>query len=59
MTTLMNGLMVPAWLIIDKTRTKEINDDGVERQEAVYQHKSAKITYRLLSDEEIKEEKKD
>ena len=59
MTILMNGLMVPHFLIIDKTRTKEVNEKDEERKETIYLHKSSKITYHLLSDEEIKRNKDD
>ena len=58
MTTLMNGKMVPAWLIIDRTRTKEINDKQEERQEAEYfvQHKSSAETFHLQTKAERERE---
>ena len=59
MTTLMNGLMVPHFLIIDKTRTKEVNEKDEERKETIYLHKSSKITYHLLDEEERKRNNED
>ena len=61
MTTLTNGKMVPAWLIIDSTRTKDVNEKDEERQEAEYyiQHKSSADTFRLLTDAERKRNRDD
>ena len=52
-----NGVFMPFFLRL--TNTVDVNEKDEERKETIYLHKSSKITYHLLDEEERKRNHED